>query len=182
MSAVTAQNIIDFWFDSENAQRWFKPTPEFDEECRNRFGDLITPAGLGELDHWQQDPQGTLAIILLLDQLTRNIYRGQPQAFAHDPKARAVAMTALAKSYDTQLPQTRRFFLYLPLEHSEDRSDQAHSVKLFEAYGDAEKLDYAIRHQVIIDRFGRFPHRNAVLGRASTAEEIEFLKEPNSSF
>ena len=179
---IKPEDVLNFWFDPETKSRWFEPTDAFDDSCRQRFGQAIEAAGRGELDHWQDTAEGSLALLILLDQLTRNVYRGQAQAFAHDEKARAVARHALDSGHDAVTSQDRRMFFYLPLEHSENRADQAQSVALFEKLGQPEPLDYAIRHQVIIDRFGRFPHRNALLGRESTAEELAFLNEPGSSF
>ena len=176
------QAVIDFWFSPESQARWFQSTPEFDTDCRDRFAGWIDKASRGDLDDWQETAEGTLALTLLLDQLPRNIYRGSSQAFAYDTRALAIAKDALDKGFDRELPKSRRFFVYLPLEHSENLDDQNRSVELFMADGDAMKIDYAIRHLVIIERFGRFPHRNAVLGRESTEEELAFLKEPNSSF
>lgn len=180
--AIEAKDVIDFWFEPEHEARWFDATTEFDARCAERFGQAIELAGSGSLDHWQDNPEGVLALILLLDQMTRNVYRGSAQAFVYDIKALGIAKAAVGLGLDQQVPWPRRFFIYLPYEHSEDRDDQARAVELFEAYGDPLKLDYAIRHQVIVDRFGRFPHRNACLNRPSTPEEIEFLKQPGSSF
>ena len=140
----------------------------------------------GGCDPWLAACDPTLALVLLLDQLPRNLYRGRPEAFACDAKAREVARQAIARGYDRQLPPVRRSFLYLPFEHSEQRADQELAVALYAAMPPNPKydsnLDYARRHHEIIVRFGRFPHRNRALGRISTAEEDAFLKEPNSSF
>lgn len=179
---ISPKDVLDFWFDPETKSLWFQPTDAFDDSCRQQFGAAIEDAGHGKLDDWQGTPEGSLALLILLDQLTRNVYRGKAQAFAHDAKALAVACNALDAGHDAATEKDRRMFFYLPLEHSEDSADQARSVALFEKLGLPEPLDYAIRHQVIIDRFGRFPHRNAILGRECTAEELAFLKEPRSSF
>ena len=135
-----------------------------------------------ELDSMANDPQGCLALIILLDQFSRNMFRGSAQAFAADEKALAHARTAVERGLDQQLPPFQRTFVYLPFEHSESLADQDRSVALFEALGDENTYDYAVRHRDIIVRFGRFPHRNVILGRESTPEELEFLKEPGSSF
>ena len=182
MILSSPQAVIDFWFSPASQPRWFSPTRAFDKSCEMRFGEQIERAGRGDFDDWLKTPQGYLGVILLLDQLTRNVYRGSPQAFAHDAKALAVAKSLTDHGMDTRMSRTWRIFAYLPFEHSEDRDDQARSVELFEALGEPMALDYAIRHKVIIDRFGRFPHRNTVLGRESSAEEMEFLTQPGSSF
>jgi uncharacterized protein (DUF924 family) len=174
--------VLRFWFSSGSRTRWFEKDSAFDADIRARFAAAAAQAMAGELDHWAETPDGSLALILLLDQFPRNIHRGLPQAFAGDARARQVADAALARGYDRAMPAERRLFFYLPFEHSEDLPDQVRSLRLFEALGNEEQLDYAVRHHVIIERFGRFPHRNAVLGRASTPAELAFLTEPESSF
>ena len=176
------QTLLDFWFSPSSRERWFQSTPEFDSQCQDRFGDWIEAAAAGRLDHWQEHAQGALAAILLLDQLPRNVFRGSARAFAFDAQALEIAKRAVDRGFDQVLELPHRIFIYLPFEHSEDLTDQNRSVELFRATGNATTLDYAIRHQVIIERFGRFPHRNAILGRTSTAQEEAFLQEPNSSF
>jgi uncharacterized protein (DUF924 family) len=174
--------VIDFWFAPGHEERWFAPTPEFDRLILHRFGGLHQLAADGALDHWSASAEGCLALILLLDQMPRNMYRGSARAFATDAKALAVAEHALARGFDQGQTDKARTFLYLPFEHSEDLAHQNRSVALFEAMGDAEKLDDAVRHRRIVARFGRFPHRNQALGRASTDEELAFLGQPGSSF
>lgn len=174
--------VLAFWFSERVAPLWFRSDPALDAEIRERFGALVTAAAAGELDDWLETPEGALALVILLDQFPRNIYRGTPAAFAADAKARAVADRALARGHDHQLAPARRMFLYLPFEHSEQLADQERSLALFTALGDAELLDYAVRHREIIARFGRFPHRNAVLGRPSTIEEQAFMTQPGSAF
>ncbi len=147
-----------------------------------RFGALLLKAKQGELVHWAETPDGALALVILFDQLSRNIHRGTPEAFAADVLALATAKHAIFQGHDLRLSPEGRGFLYLPFEHSEVLADQDKGVALFEALGSEELLDYMRRHRDIIARFGRFPHRNAILGRSSTAEEIEFLKQPGSSF
>ena len=176
------ERILSFWFEECSEKQWFGKDPEFDAALRERFGELVGAAAAGELEHWCETQDGTLAYILLLDQFTRNIHRGSGKAFAADAKARAAAKKALDSGLDAGLDDSRKTFLYLPLEHSEDLADQERCVALFEAMGDAEKTDYAVRHRDIIKRFGRFPHRNEALGRQSSDEELAFLKEPGSSF
>lgn len=174
--------VYSFWFEETSEKQWFEKDPEFDGQIRARFGSLVEAASRGELEDWLETPRGSLAYILLLDQFTRNINRGSEKAFAADAKARAAAQNALAKGFDQNLPGREKPFLYLPLEHSENLADQDRSVSLFEALGNDQLTDYALRHREIIARFGRFPHRNDALGRESTEAEQEFLKQPGSSF
>lgn len=188
-----ATALIDFWFGPpgsperfEQQANWFKATPRFDEALRARFLALQLRASSGQCADWALESEPSLALILLLDQLPRNLYRGMAEAFATDAMARDAARAALARGLDRSLPAVWRQFMYLPFEHSEDLDDQVRSVALFEALARdpdfAGTLDYAKRHHAIIARFGRFPHRNKALGRATTPEEEAFLREPNSSF
>jgi uncharacterized protein (DUF924 family) len=177
-----AADILAFWFAPETKPRWFKPDPAFDATLKERFAAQVERAGSGALDAWRANADGALALVLLLDQMPRNIWRGTPRAFAFDGRAREIADHALAMGFDRDAPVDRRLFLYLPFEHSEALADQERSVRLFEALGDPDYLDYAVRHRDVIARFGRFPHRNTILGRPSTAEELAFLAEPGSSF
>lgn len=174
--------IHSFWFEESSEKQWFEKDPEFDRQIRERFGALVEAASNGELEAWLETPRGALSYILLLDQFTRNIHRGSGQAFAADAKARAAALKVLVNGYDQELSDREKTFLYLPFEHSENLEDQERCVALFEAIGDDRLIDYAVRHRDIIARFGRFPHRNDVLGRESTEAEQEFLKKPGSSF
>lgn len=184
--------ILEFWFSDRSRALWFEKNQAFDEEIRNRFGTTVAAACQGELESWSETPDGALALLLLLDQFTRNIHRGTPRAFAGDARARAVATAAIERGFDRQIPLDRRHFFYLPFEHSEDAGDQRRSVELFRDWAEAhdgaardralEQMTYVYRHQEIVERFGRFPHRNAILGRESTAKEIQFLTEPHSSF
>jgi uncharacterized protein (DUF924 family) len=184
--------VLDFWFCDRARALWFEKEPAFDAEIRDRFGAAIEHAIAGGFADWCADCDGTLALLILLDQMTRNIFRGDPRAFAGDERARAVAGAAIAAGLERSLPFARRRFFYLPYEHSEDPADQERSLALFgglmsvaapEERVEAEEQMAAVeRHHYIIRRFGRFPHRNAVLGRVSTAEELAFLTEPNSSF
>ncbi|MCB2055120.1 MAG: DUF924 domain-containing protein [Geminicoccaceae bacterium] len=176
------RRILDFWFADEARPHWFASTPAFDAECARVCGDLLDKAESGAIWHWCRAARSTLALVLLTDQFPRNMFRGTARAFACDHLARGFTREALDLGFDAELSIEERAFLYLPFEHSENPADQARSVALFERLGDAEKLDYAVRHKVIVDRFGRFPHRNAALGRTSTAEEAAFLEQPNSSF
>jgi uncharacterized protein (DUF924 family) len=188
-----ATALVDFWFGPPRSptrfgQRdvWFKGDPAFDQQIRDQFGALRARAAAGDCADWVLEAEPCLALILMLDQLPRNLFRGQAQAFATDSMARDAARAALSRGFDRSLPASWRQFIYLPFEHSEDLADQELSVKLAAGLARdpafAGTLDYARRHQAIIARFGRFPHRNAALGRKSTAEEEAFLKEPGSSF
>lgn len=181
-STASPSDILSYWFSDDVKAKWFARDDAFDAELRRRFGALLGEAGKGAFAHWAESPDGTLALVILLDQLSRNIHRGTPEAFATDAAALAAAKEAVAKGYDLRLAPDMRGFLYMPYEHAEALADQDAGVALFEALGNAESLDYMRRHRDIIARFGRFPHRNAILGRNSTPEEIEFLKQPGSSF
>jgi uncharacterized protein (DUF924 family) len=176
------EEILAFWLAGRARPLWFARDAVFDAELRHRFAARVTMAGYGAFDHWLASAWPSLALVLLLDQFPRNIWRGKARAFAFDAKARHVADQALARGRDRALPRDLRMFLYLPLEHSERLADQERAVALFEAAGDTEQIRYARAHHRIIARFGRFPHRNAALGRASTPEEEASLREPGSSF
>ena len=192
MPPRTPNEILEFWFSDRTRPLWFEKNAAFDEEIRVRFGAVIAAACAGELESWSGSAESALALVLLLDQFTRNVYRGTPRAFAGDSRARAVATAAVERGFDRQLPLDRRHFFYLPFEHSEDVGDQRRSVALFRSWAEAHdgaqrdqalaQMTYVYRHQEIVERFGRFPHRNAILGRESTAEELAFLNEPHSSF
>jgi uncharacterized protein (DUF924 family) len=176
--------ILDFWFEPASRRHWFESSPDFDRLVRQRLGGPHAEAAAGRLDRWREQPDGALALCILLDQVPRNIFRGTAEAFASDARARSVARHILASGFDLAFPtDDHRMFAYLPFEHSEDIEDQLLSVELFtERTADARTTDYARRHCEIIRRFGRFPHRNEILGRVSTPEEVAFLKEPGSSF
>lgn len=184
------QEILEFWFaDGPSAQReaWFKRSDAFDAACTERFAATLEAARAGALDHWAATPEGALALVIVLDQLSRNIHRGTPLAFAADPAARRVAAAAIARGFNAALTPVQRIFLYLPFEHSEDSADQDTAVRLFGSLrgsfeGGDKTFDYALRHQDVIRRFGRFPHRNAILGRPSTPEEAAYLAEPGAGF
>ncbi|HAJ60876.1 MAG TPA: DUF924 domain-containing protein, partial [Cyanobacteria bacterium UBA8543] len=155
-------------------------------EVRSRFLNDYQQAAAGKLDDWKASPHGCLALIILLDQFSRNMFRGQPQAFATDPQALAYAKYAIAQGFDKELLPIQRWFVYMPFEHSENLADQHECVELFSTLQDYPEcdngVDYAIRHLRVIERFGRFPHRNKIIGRQTTPEEAEFLKQPGSSF
>jgi len=175
--------IVDFWFDEAMKPYWFRRSDSFDRAVADTLGPHYEAAVRGDLDHWMEDVDGCLALCILLDQVPCNMFRDDPRAYASDPKARAVAEHALAGGFDLECTEDERIFLYLPFEHHEDMGSQDRAVALFaERVGTEETVRFAERHREIIQRFGRFPHRNAVLGRESTAEETAFLQEPNSSF
>jgi uncharacterized protein (DUF924 family) len=185
-----AEEILKFWFgagDSGRQQLWFSADPAFDRACTNGFsGDYERAAG-GELDQWMKQPASALALILLLDQFPRNMFRGAARAFATDSKARAMTRHVVAAGFDRALSAPRRAFVYMPLEHSEDLADQHESLRLFRELAqddpaEAGYVQYSERHMELIARFGRFPHRNQVLGRISTPQELEFLSSGDSHF
>ena len=196
MSAVPAeaQAVLDFWFGAPGSathgtQRpeWWKKDPAFDAEVRARFGPLVERALRGELEDWTETPEGALAQVLLLDQLTRNAFRDTPRAFAGDARALPAAQAMVGRRQDEALPPEQRAFVYMPYEHAEGLAVQEEAVRLFtrlaaSAPGQENQLDYARRHHAIIRRFGRFPHRNRILGRQSTPEEAGFLEQPGSGF
>ncbi|MVT29939.1 DUF924 family protein [Acidovorax citrulli] len=179
---MTAQDVLHFWFDATTPEQWFRKDDAFDEAIRERFATLHRRASLGELWEWRTDAEGRLAEVIVLDQFSRNLLRGRAASFAQDGMALALAQEAIAQGLDAELPPPRRAFLYMPFMHSESARIQAESVRLFTALGQPNNLDYALQHQAIVDRFGRFPHRNAVLGRETTPEEALFLQQPGSSF
>jgi uncharacterized protein (DUF924 family) len=184
-----ALRILEFWFGAadltqlvEHRDIWFKRDEAFDADIRQRFADDVERALHGELDSMAADAAGTLALLLLLDQFPRNLFRGTAKAFSGDERARKIANTAIARGFEAAMSQRHRVFLYLPFQHSEEMRDQERSVLLFATLDDERGYDFAVRHLDVIARFGRYPHRNAALGRQSTDEEIEFLKTPGSSF
>jgi uncharacterized protein (DUF924 family) len=167
-------DIIAFWREA-GPERWFKKDAGFDEEIRRRFLGVYEAATAGTRHDWETSAEGALALLILLDQFPRNMFRNEARAFATDPLARAVAAGAIVRGFDAQVPKEMRGFFYLPFEHSEDPVDQERAVAFYKAAGDADGLKWAEIHADIIRRFGRFPHRNAVLGRATTPEEGAFL-------
>lgn len=198
---VSPEQVLDFWFGPpaplvERAERqfplWFKGGPDADAEIRDRFGGVHARATAGELAGWIKNPKGRLALIIVLDQFSRNLYRGTPAAFAQDARARALTLEALEQGEDRRLDPLERVFLYLPLEHAEALECQERSVHCFESLladaPDAARstfqgfLDYAREHRDIVKRFGRFPHRNAILGRASTDAEVDYLNQGGHNF
>ncbi|MEW6120499.1 MAG: DUF924 family protein [Pseudomonadota bacterium] len=195
------EHVLEFWFGSgasnaEIAARqgslWFGKSPENDRKVADRFADTLIAARAGQLDHWAKTPHGRLALIIVFDQFPHHIHRDEALAFATDPQALGLALDALAAGEDRRLTLIERVFLYLPLEHAESLALQEQSVALYDALHReaapderelfASFLDYARRHRDVVAHFGRFPHRNAILGRASTPGEIEFLKQPGARF
>ena len=201
MTASSFADVLRFWLGAypleadamRGAQRqWFQKDDAFDARLREGFGSTIAQARAGRLEHWADSADGWLALILVLDQFMRNAFRGQPDSFAGDPQALALALAGIERGHDQALPPMARIFCYLPLEHAEDLALQQRSVALFAALRDAPgaepraffdgTLDYARKHQDVIGRFGRFPHRNAMLGRASTEDEQTYLAQPGAGF
>jgi len=193
--------VLDYWFPADTARAnklWWGKDPELDAQIRAEFGETLAAAKAGQLDAWAETPRGRLALIIVLDQLSRNILRDDPETYAADADARALTAAGLERGDDRELQPIERLFFYLPLEHSESLADQHRCVALMEALAAevaaepgvsdqrrqqfAGFVDYAIRHLDIVARFGRFPHRNQLLGRESTAEELAFLTQPGSSF
>ena len=198
MSKKTPACILKFWFgeaeddaavNAEKAPLWWGKNPQQDAQITAEFADSLRAAAAGELDEWVDSAQSCLALIIALDQFPRVIYRDTPEAFGCDAKAREICEQGLAKGLDRELRDIERIFFYLPLEHSEALADQDHSIRRYEELAGSAiaelfqvTLDFAHAHRDIIMKFGRFPHRNAILGRESTVEELEFLSQPGSSF
>ena len=199
-SPTLKQQILDTWFkdttsnrlDLPQTKRWFNGGKSFDKQLTRDFSDAVNKAGNGAFDDWMEDAVGSLALLVLLDQFARNIFRGSAKAFAFDPKAQSVCLDGLAKGFDKNLPITQRIFYYLPLEHAESHELQAESLKRFTALHAQSSqdlkeftrrtLDSAIEHKAIIDAFGRYPYRNAVLSRENTLEEERWLADSNKRF
>jgi len=182
---VTADKVLDFWFNETDRQNWFERSDAFDQIIHDRFGDAVETARAGGFGDWHDTARGCLAVIILIDQFSRNIYRDSPLAWSADDVGLACTKRAMTRGFDADLGVDERKFLYMPLMHSEVLADQEQCVELFRGLAtdaDDVSLDFAIRHRDIIARFGRFPHRNEILGRESTPEELEFLKEPDSAF
>jgi len=172
--------VIDFWFRDEHRKLWFRSNPEFDQRIRERFLGTWEAAGARLLDPWKDTSDGALALVIVLDQFPLNMFRGQPESFSTEAAAREVAEHAIASGLHARMAADARPFLYLPFMHSEDLADQDHSVSLFETSGLADNLRWARHHREVIRRFGRFPHRNAILGRPSTVEETAWLASPEA--
>ena len=189
MSLAAAREVLDFWFGAPGAvhygksrAEWFKKSAAFDALIRGRFLPVHARAAAGQRAHWRDSPLTLLALIIVLDQFPRNLFRASPQAFATDAMALDNAQRMTALHWDERLNEVERQFCYLPFEHAEDIEAQRNCIRLFSTLGNADLLTWAQKHYDIIARFERFPHRNAVLGRESTPEEIEFLERPGSRF
>lgn len=176
------EEILSFWFEEATPQQWWGKDEQFDELIKHRFGDIHQQATKCELFGWRSEPLGRLAEIIVLDQFSRNIYRDEVLAFAADSLALGLAQEGVRLKVDEHLSVSQRTFFYMPYMHSESKMIQQQSVALFRNNGVENNIDFAIQHKKIIDRFGRYPHRNSILGRPSTVEEIEFLTQPGSSF
>ncbi len=196
---MTPQDVLAFWFlpadpahpDGQSRMEWWRKDAAFDDAIRARFFETWEAAVAGELDGWQESPEGALALVIVLDQFSRNLWRGDPRSWSQDPAALAISEAAVERGDDERLDHFGRSFLYMPYMHSEDRRVQVRSIELFDKLGRLAPAafkptddgpSFAEKHKTIVDRFGRYPHRNEVLGRQSTTEEVEFLKGPNSGF
>ena len=168
-------SIVEFWFSDDVRPLWFKSTPEFDKQLRDRFEPVWQQAAQGKLDSWAENAEGALALVILFDQIPLNIYRGEALSFSTEARARDIAACAIKKNWDRELTDEQKAFLYMPFMHSESLSDQDRSVKLYEAAGLKDNLKFAKHHRELIRRFSRFPHRNAILGRESTEAEEAYL-------
>ena len=186
---TSASDVLDFWFGREDdpgyggfREAWFRKDEAFDAAVRDRFGGLYEEAAAGGLDGWREDAKNCLALVIVLDQFPRNMFRGDARTHATDAEALEAAAYAVDRGLDRELPPLQRMFLYMPYMHSEDVGDQRRSTALAEEAGGPDVTEYAVGHRDIVERFGRFPHRNAVLGRETTPEEAEFLTQPGSSY
>ena len=176
------KEIIKFWFEEISQTQWWKKDVQFDQLIASRFLEVHGEASRCELNQWRDTADGRLAEIIVLDQFSRNIYRDSPLSFATDSLALVLAQEAIRVGADKKVSESMRSFFYMPFMHSESAVIHEEAVVLYEAYGNEGNLDFELRHKAIIDRFGRYPHRNEILGRDSTAEEVEFLSQPGSSF
>lgn len=179
---MNASDVCDFWFKTLRPEDWFKKSTDLDQKIRAKFLPTLEAAARGELFAWRKTIEGRLAEILVLDQFPRNIYRDRPESFSFDALALALAQEAVASQKAQDLPPTQRAFLYMPYMHSESLLIHDQGEKLFAEKGLESNLDFERKHRKILERFGRYPHRNAILGRTSSTEELDFLKEPNSGF
>lgn len=179
---MTPNNVLSFWFDELKPKQWWVKDSGLDQTIKSRFSDAHSKASSGELYQWRHTAKGSLAEIIILDQFSRNIYRNSSKAFAQDSQALTLSQVAIDKGLDLELNNSERQFLYLPFMHSESKVIHDKAVPLFKQLGDGYGYEFELKHKEIIDRFGRYPHRNAALGRASTKEELTFLEQPGSSF
>ena len=173
--ACTPETILSYWYSERMKKYWFRSTPEIDTEIRDKFEALWEKSAKGELDHWAETAEGALALVIILDQFPLNMFRNQSKSFQTEQMSVQVARRAIEKKLDTQLPKNQIAFLYMPLMHSENLKDQNISVRLFEQTGLDDNTRFAKHHRGIIQQFGRFPHRNSILNRKSTSEELEYL-------
>jgi uncharacterized protein (DUF924 family) len=178
----TPDAVLKFWFEETTPGQWYATDTSFDRLITERFGETHRAATAGELAHWRDSAEGRLAEVIVLDQFSRNIYRDDPRSFASDVAALILAQEAIARGIGPALSATMRAFLYMPFMHSESAAIHQTALALFGEQDMENNLDFEIRHKTIIDRFGRYPHRNAILGRVSTTEELAFLQEDGSSF
>lgn len=178
----TANAVLEFWFADETRPLWFAKSDDFDDKIRTEFGSLIDKAGAGELWDWRADSYGRLAEIVVLDQFSRNVHRGTPDAFKYDNVALILAQEAISQASFADLPTEFQTFTAMPFMHAENAQAHEMAVEIFRRIGDKQTLDFEYQHKAIIERFGRYPHRNAILGRASTPDEVAFLREPNLFF
>ncbi|MDZ4730599.1 MAG: DUF924 family protein [Xanthomonadales bacterium] len=176
------RQILQFWFEEAGPKAWWKKDAEFDDLVRQRFGKLLAEAAQGELFTWRESAQGRLAEIILLDQFSRNIHRDTARAFAQDTIALVLSQEAVSVGDDQKLSADERSFIYMPFMHSESRLIHQQAECLYRDYGLKTNYEFELKHKAIIDRFGRYPHRNEILGRPSTAEELEFLQQPGADF
>jgi uncharacterized protein (DUF924 family) len=172
---TTADKLVAFWFSERVRPLWFKSTPEFDAELREDYLPTYRAALRGELAHWAETPEGALALVVCLDQLPLNMFRGEVESFAGEAPSREIAQTAIERGFDQSLDDAQKAFLYMPFMHSEELADQDRVLALFAQAGLTDNLHWAKHHRDIVARFGRFPHRNAILGRVSTPEELAYL-------
>lgn len=187
MPSEMQNQILTFWFGEPGSPDydsiksfWFGSTPAIDADIKSKFEEAHSLALSGNLDSLSETPDGSLALIILLDQFPRNIYRGTPQAFSSDPQALKIAKNAIVEGFDKDMTDVQKMFLYLPFQHSEDLKDQEASVKLYKDLGNSSALDYAQMHYDIVKQFGRFPHRNKILGRVNTQAETEYINNPDT--
>lgn len=173
---TTPEEILEYWFSDRLRKHWFSSTPELDKEIRHKFADIWHQGSVGKLEAWRETPEGCLALVVLLDQCPLNMFRGEAKSFSTESQARDVARQAIERGFDKMLQPEQRAFLYMPFMHSENEADQAYSVKLYQEANLEEHLFFAKHHRDLIKEFGRFPHRNAILCRTSTEEEIAYLE------
>jgi uncharacterized protein (DUF924 family) len=174
-TGTTPEDVIEFWFSDPVREYWFRPSDDLDRDIGRRFGALHRRAAAGEFDDWARNPRSALALVIVLDQFSRNLHRGQPETYASDEHALRIARAAIVRGFDQYLDDWQKAFLYMPFMHSERLEIQEESVRLYTAAG-LDNARYALHHRDIVRRFGRFPHRNAILGRESTPEETEYLE------